>query len=250
MFLRFAAAIAACQLVWIGGAPTVRADPGPDPNVVPVSATDPAAQPAGDVGAPGPEAAPAPGGQVAPAPPATLSTPDGWTLTLSSKDETAVPVDPLTTAVSSRDYIVGGMFVGALRGPDESAHGVLEVGYDIGCGIDMTTSNGVSLTGTAGLTPSMGVSGPLGGVPTTAVPVISAPFGGAITVGLKPGLVNIVPVDKMEFNGNDPWVMVSNFHIKIDGCVGQSFIRSYATLTQATDQSNAVLSWVGTTTTV
>jgi hypothetical protein len=191
-------------------------------------------------------ATPSDDGVVASAAPANLTTPDGWTLTLSAKDETALPVAPLTTAVSSRDYIVGGTFNGALSGPDE-ARGVLEVGYDIGCGIDMTTSNGVSLTGTAGLTPQLGVSGPIGAVPTTIVPVVATPLGGAITVGLKPGLVNIVPVDKKEFKGNAPWVMVANFHIKIDGCVGQSFIRSYATLTRQTEQSDVVLSWVGTT---
>jgi hypothetical protein len=227
-FLRFGAVIAAC-LIGIAAAPVAQADPTSDSAPTNAAPTD---------------------GRVASGPPASLTTPDGWTMTLSSTGETAVPVEPLTTAVSSRDFIVGGTFVGALRGPDEAARGILEVGYDIGCGIDMTTSNGVSLTGTAGLTPSLGVSGPLGALPTAALPVISTPVGGAITVGLKPGLVNIVPVDKMEFRGNDPWVMVSNFHIKIDGCVGQSFIRSYATLTRQTDQSNAVLSWVGTTTTV
>jgi MspA len=40
---------------------------------------------------------------------------------------------------------------------------------------------------------------------------------------------------------------LSNFHVKIDGCVGQSFIRSYATLTRQTDQSDVVLSYVGVT---
>ena len=42
-------------------------------------------------------------------------------------------------------------------------------------------------------------------------------------------------------------MMISNFHVKIDGCVGQSFIRSYATLTRQTDQSDVVLSYVGVT---
>ena len=178
-------------------------------------------------------------------PPATLQTRDGWTLTLSSEDETQVPVAPLTTALSSRDYIVGGTFIASLSGPDE-ARGILEVGYDIGCGIDMSTSNGVSLTGTGGLTPTLGLGIPLPtGMPTNVLPAMSTPFNGAITVGLKPGIINIVPVDKKEFKGNDPWVTVSNFHVKIDGCVGQSFIRSYAVLTRQTDQSDAVLSYVG-----
>ena len=69
-------------------------------------------------------------------------------------------------------------------------------------------------------------------------------------MGLKPGIVNIIPVDKKEFKGSDPWVTVANFHIKIDGFVGQSFIRSYAVLTRQTDQSDAVLSYVGVAKTV
>jgi MspA len=54
-------------------------------------------------------------------------------------------------------------------------------------------------------------------------------------------------VDRIDFDGTDPWVMVSAFHVKIDGCVGQSFIRSIATLTRKTPISHAVLSYVGTT---
>jgi MspA len=189
---------------------------------------------------------PADGGRVPSAVPAATTTPDGWTLTVGSWDETQLPVAPLTTAVSSREYLASGTFIGSLIGPGEP-RGILEVGYEIGCGIDMTTSNGVSLTGTSGITPSIGVSGPLGALPTALLPVLSTPVGGAITVGLKPGIVNVVPVDKKEFKGPAPWVMISNFHVKIDGCVGQSFIRSYAVLTRQTDQSDVVLSYVGAT---
>ena len=57
----------------------------------------------------------------------------------------------------------------------------------------------------------------------------STPVNGALPVGLKPGLVIVVPV------------------VKIDGCVGQSFIRFYATLTRVTDESDEVLSYVGVT---
>jgi hypothetical protein len=106
------------------------------------------------------------------------------------------------------------------------------------------------MVGTAGMTPSLGTTGPFLGLPTGLLPILSTPVSGAISVSLKPGLVNIVPVVKKEFKGSEPWVMIANFHVKIDGCVGQSFIRSYATLTRQTEQSDAVLSWVGTTKTV
>jgi hypothetical protein len=41
--------------------------------------------------------------------------------------------------------------------------------------------------------------------------------------------------------------MISDFHLKIDGCVGQSFVRSYAALTRETEESDVVLSYVGVT---
>ena len=78
-------------------------------------------------------------------------------------------------------------------------------------------------------------------------PVLSAPLQGGVAVGLRPGLINTVPVGRKEFTGNDPWVSVSGFNVKIDGCVGESFIRSYAVLTHATDQSDSILGYYGTT---
>ena len=63
---------------------------------------------------------------------------------------------PLTTAMSSREYERRRHLQRLTRsGPrtDEGAQGTLEVGYQIGCGIDMSTSNGVSLTGTVGTEP-------------------------------------------------------------------------------------------------
>lgn len=194
--------------------------------------------------APPAEAAPPlPEGFVESSPPAITTSPDGWTLTLSAKDETQLPILPLTTAVSSREYEVGGIYEGSMTGPDEEEppQGTLEVGYQIGCGIDMSTSNGVTLTGSIGLTPGLGLTG-AGGIPT-----ILSPVSGGMAIALKPGLVNIVPVSKKEFEGAEPWIMVDGFRIKIDGCVGESFIRSYAFLTRSTDVSDAIVAWYGVT---
>jgi MspA len=158
--------------------------------------------------------------------------------------------NPLTTALSSRSYEVSGVYVGLLNGPPgaEPPHGVLEVGYQIGCGIDMSTSQGVTIVGNAGLTPSVGLGGIDSATPLPDVlnPILLAPVSGGVAVGLKPGIVNIVPVAKKEFRGVNPWVSVSGFRVKIDGCVGESFIRSYAVLTHSTDQSDAIQGYYGT----
>lgn len=61
------------------------------------------------------EAAPAPvvdDGKVPSSPPEVTKTPDGWTLTVGGKDETQRVIAPLTTALSTRDYEVGGIFTG------------------------------------------------------------------------------------------------------------------------------------------
>jgi MspA len=219
--VRRAAVLAVCVVMSVTTASSTAADPNPPP-------------------AP-PDAAPPADGRVPSGDPATVNTPDGWTLILGARDETQIPVAPLTTAVSSREYLASGTFLAFLKGPEEP-RGVLEVGYEIGCGIDMSTSNGVTMAGSAGVNPGVGF--PLAG---GFIPLVTVPVNGVITVGLKPGLVIVVPVDKKEFKGANPWVMINNFHVKIDGCVGQSFIRSYAVLTRVTDQSDVVLSYVGVT---
>jgi MspA len=183
-------------------------DPGGPDLAQPVAAADPAAPPVDD-------------GKVVSTPPISTKSPDGWTLTISAKDEVQMPNAPLTTAISSREYTVGGVYNGALDGPGDSPKGVFEVGV---FGLDF---------------PNNAAEGVL--------PGIGGNIGGGITVGLKPGIINIVPVTKKEYRGDAPWVSISNFHVKIDGCVGESFIRSYATLTKSTDEGDAILSWYGVT---
>jgi hypothetical protein len=217
------------------------ADPDPGgPELAQPVAADPAVDPA---------APPVDDGKVMSTPPISTKSPDGWTLTISAKDEVQMPIAPLTTAISSREYTVSGVFNGALDGPGDLPKGVFEVGYQIGCGIDMSTSNGVALGGTIGVNPSIGFLGL--DFPNNAaeglLPGIGGNIGGAITVGLKPGIINIVPVTKKAYRGDRPWVSISNFHVKIDGCVGESFIRSYATLSKSTDEGDAILSWYGVT---
>ena len=229
---------------------------GADPVVVEEMHADPAVLP----GRPGPAAmldptdpmAPAPDGTVVSAPPVTSVSPDGWTLTVGAKDETLRPVAPLTTALSSRDYEVGAVFNGSVSGPDEgeSPRGVLEVGYQIGCGVDMSTSQGVTLSGSVGVTPSIGVLGLDDGTSAVAdgiLPQLATPVVGGIAIGLKPGIVHMVPVSKKEYRGADPWVSVNGFRVKIDGCVGESFIRSYAVLTRSTEVSDSIQAYYGTT---
>ena len=66
-------------------------------------------------------------------------------------------------------------------------------------------------------------------------------------MSLKPGIVNTIPVTKKQFKGELPRVAIRDVRVKIDGCVGESFIRSYAILSSSTDERETILSWYGAT---
>lgn len=212
------------------------ADPVPaDPEVAtPVAVTvSPAATP------------PAVEGRVASSPPST-STLEGVTLAISAKNETQMPVLPLTTAISTREYVVGGVFTGSITG-SAAPEGIFEVGYQIGCGIDMSTGGGVLLGGNA--QGALGVDVGILPVVPILIPIAGGGVGinGTLGVNLKPGIINTVPVTKKAYKGAAPEVEVRNFRVRIDGCVGESFIRSYATLANSAAEIEDIVSWFGLT---
>jgi hypothetical protein len=224
MLNRFAALAAICLLASAETPPLAAADPNPEPPVIPVANTGP----------------PPANGAVASAEPGVVTTPDGWTLTVSAKGETQLPVPPLTTALSSREYLVGGTFTGSVTGKGNTklTGGTLEAGYQIGCGIALDKIE---------LDAALGLGGTFRATGLTSVTV---PLTGIIEVELQPGSVTTVPVDKKTFKSGDPRVAITSFHVRIDGCVGQSFLRSYATLTSTTDNTADVVSYTGVTMTV
>jgi hypothetical protein len=242
---RCATLLATCAVAFALLAPVASADPEVEP-VVDTAET----LPAPPEGAPPPEGVPPEGpvDLVESSPPANTKSPDGWALTVSAKDETQRVIQPLTTAVSTREYEVGGLFNAKMEGPEEAdaPEGTFEVGYQIGCGIDMSTSNGVVMSGSLGLTPGLGIGGLGAGTPV-GIPTLLTPISGSLAVALKPGIINVIPVSKKQFKGAEPWIQITGFRVKIDGCVGESFIRSYAFLTRSTDVSDAILGYYGVT---
>jgi hypothetical protein len=222
MLKRFATLAFLCVLVASAAASQAAADPNADPPGIGEA----------DAGPPPPDGA-VPSGD-----PGILTAPDGWTLTVSARNETELPVPPLTTALSSREYLVGGTFTGSVtgKGSGKLAGGILETGYQIGCGINLLR---LELFGGAGATPAFG--------PTFGLTSVAVPVNGTIEVELSPGTVTIVTVDKKTFQHTDSRVTITGVHVKIDGCVGQSFLRSYATLTSSTDSADDVVSYLGVT---
>jgi len=193
---------------------------------------------------------PAPAGNEGPAPdtgvvasdePATVVSPDGWTLTVAATNESELPVAPLTTAVSSREYVVGGTFTGTVTGKGKGTltGGTLEAGYQIGCGIEL---------GQIRLVGSVGAQTANANLFTGAIPTgVTFPLVGSIEVHPKPGTVTQVPVDKKSFKSAPVRVTLKDTHVKVDGCLGQSFLRSYAVLTSSTADTDDVVAYYGIT---
>ena len=224
MLNRFATLAAVCLLVPVGTAPFALADP-PDPGPV---------APAADAGPP-PDT-----GVVGSEVPGIAHTQDGRTLTVAGKDETQLPVAPLTTALSSRDWLVGGTFTGNVTGSVNG--GSLEAGYQIGCAVAMDKiklngSIGIS-TGSASLANTGALTLPAG---------VTFPIQGQIEVEPRPGEVINVPVDKKTFKGTTTRVTLRDVHIKIDNCVGASSLRSYAVLTSSGTDTDDIVAYYGVT---
>jgi MspA len=224
MLNRFATLAAVCMLVPVGAAPLAIADP-PDPGPL---------APAADAGPP-PDT-----GVVASEVPGIAHTGDGRTLTVAAQDETQLPVAPLTTALSSRDWLVGGTFTGTITGSVNG--GSLEAGYQIGCGVAMDK---IKLNGSIGV--NTGTSS-LSNAGVLAIPAgITFPIQGQIEVEPRPGEVINVPVDKKTFKGTNSRVTLRDVHIKIDNCVGASSLRSYAVLTSSGTDTDDIVAYYGVT---
>jgi hypothetical protein len=231
MLLRFAAVTAACSLVALGAAPLALADPP----------SDPVAVPAADAAAADPVAPPLDTGVVASELPGIAHTPDGRTLTVVAKDETQLPIAPLTSSLAAREWLVGATFTGS--GMGSVSGGTLEVGYQIGCGIEMDK---VKLNGSVGLG-----AGNFTFNPTAAAPVglgaFTVPIQGQVEVEPRPGTITNVVVDKKSFKGTSTRVTVKDIHIKVDNCVGASSLRSYAVLTSSGTDADDIVAYYGVT---
>ena len=219
MVNRFGMLAAVCLAIPAGAAPLAQADPPPPP---PVDATNPLP----------------PEGAVPSAPPGVLDTPDGWHLEVVGANETQLPVAPLTTAITSREYLIAGTFTGKISGGGKTklTGGSMEAGEQIGCGI---ISDETEVNPGASISPSIGVPRSLGNIA----------YGISLQakVYLKPGTVTTVAIDKKSFKGTTTRITITGVRVKTDQCAGQSFIRSYATLTSSTDNTDDVITYLGVT---
>ncbi|MCH9667927.1 MAG: MspA family porin [Actinomycetia bacterium] len=229
MLRRLSPVLLVFLLAVTAAAPQALAQPAP---------ADPVVQPVGNATPPAALAAP-----IASAQPGSLTTPDGWVLTVGARSESIEPVASLTESPWSREYRVHGSFEGTVTGSGTTrlTGGTLEAGYQIGCGITQDAIESISTATGLG-----GISIPF--VTGSILPfVLGAQAGNQIKIDLKPGEVNIVPVGKKSFEGTLTQVNITGFRLSVDGCAGQSFIRSYATFKSSTANTDDIVTYLGVT---
>jgi len=228
------AAALSCLLVTLGSAPIALADPASPPPAP--GAAEVAAAPVAATSDAAPMAAPLDTGVVASEAPGIAKASDGRTITVAAKDETQLPVAPLTTSLAARDWLVGGTFTG---NTGSVGGGTLEVGYQIGCGVEMDK---FKLNGSAGLAlgnAAINVTGFL------APGLFTIPIQGQFEVEPRPGTITNVVVDKKTFKGTSTRVTLRDIHIKVDNCVGASSLRSYAVLTSSSGDNDDIVAYYG-----
>ena len=232
---RWAILAAACLVFGTVATPPAHADPPADPDPA-----APAVAPAGNAAPPPSD----PSGPIPSGPTGTLTTPEGMVLTLAGTKESLDPVTSLNNTPWSREYVVKGVFNGTVSGPGHSSAdgGTLEAGYQIGCGITQTDLHSIS---TAGITPGIGI--PILDGEGVLPFFISVNASEQLRVVLEPGRVNNVSVTRKEFEGDWARVSITGMRIRVDGCHGQAFIRSFATFTSSVDDNTAVVTYLGVT---
>jgi len=229
--IRTAAALS-CLLVTFGSAPIAVADPVPPPPA-PGAAEVPATPAALTSDA---AAAPLDTGVVASEVPGIAKTSDGRTITVAARDETQLPVAPLTTSLAARDWLAGGTFTG---NTGSVGGGTLEVGYQIGCGVEMDKYKLNGSIGAALGNSSLNITG------FQAPGVFTIPIQGQFEVEPRPGTITNVVVDKKTFKGTSTRVTLRDVHIKVDNCVGASSLRSYVVLTSSVGDNDDIVAYYG-----
>lgn len=173
----------------------------------------------------------------------SITTPDGWRLSVGHRDEVANRVPPLNGIGTTREVFITNQAYGGIGGAGAALQGVvLKTGYHLGCAVNIT---GITLGAqvSAGITPGITVT------PSIPVPVVGANIGPTLsvspsfTVSLTPGQVVDLPLGEKPLAGPEAFITNRDAHVKLDGCAGPASIRSYAIIavkSAAADDSVAV----------
>ncbi|KAA0023734.1 MspA family porin [Antrihabitans cavernicola] len=158
----------------------------------------------------------------------------GAALDITQSGQWVNDVPPLNGTPFDRDIFFGGKTTVKSAGGAPITAGSVDVGIEIGYQVDV--SNGVSLGGSAGITPQLGI--PLGPTPPTVT--FSTPLAGNFSFPLRPGQITSVSLNKKALTGPSGTISLDNVHFQINGALGATSIRTYSQWTASTKDSDDV----------
>ncbi len=169
-----------------------------------------------------------------------VSTEDGWELWISKTTEDVQRVPNLAETPFTREGFVSLSAAADIGGEGREAvnSGTLQLGYQIGCQIDV--SNGLTMGLSAAIGPNVAV---------TVAPTPGVSVGGSalalpsMSTTIKPGTINSITLGTKPLAGPHGSISVDQIQIKIDACAGAVSLRSFAIVSISTataDNSVAV----------
>ncbi|WP_430332330.1 MspA family porin [Rhodococcus sp. ACT016] len=168
----------------------------------------------------------------------TASTPAGG-LTVTLTNDVVESVPSLTMMPTSSEGFVSASAVGTATGAgaQDVTSGTLDVGYQVGCAVDISGGMQLAIETLAGPTltlfPTPGMGMNFGMTPS-------------ILINPKPGVSQDVSLGKQVVNGPDATVSFDAVHVKVDGCLGGVTVRPYAVYTVTTAGGSHSVATYGT----
>ncbi|WP_433192292.1 MspA family porin [Nocardia sp. CA-107356] len=169
-----------------------------------------------------------------------VDTADGWELRITKTAEQVERQPNLADSPFTREGFVSLSASADITGPGSAAAntGTVQVGYQLGCQADVT--NGI----TAGMAAIIGPNAMVTIVPAPGVAVgANAQLMPSLAANIKPGTITSIPLGTKSLAGAHGSISVDQVEIKIDGCLGQVSLRSFAIVSMSTgtaDNSTAV----------
>ncbi|WP_330255298.1 MspA family porin [Nocardia sp. NBC_00565] len=165
----------------------------------------------------------------------TVTTEDGWQLTVTKSAENLDRVPNLAATSFSHEGFVSVRAAADITGEGgESVNsGTLTLGYQIGCQIDVSNGISVGLTGTIGPNVNVAIA-PMPGV-SAGLAAMAMP---SVSTTLKPGTITTIAFGTKALTGPHGSITTEQVQIKVDACMGPVSLRSYAIVNISTDTAD------------
>lgn len=160
-------------------------------------------------------------------------TDDGWHLSAALTNMTINSVPNMAATAFTREGFVTGKAVASIDGNGDVPvnSGVLVLGLQLGCQIDLSEGGSVDVGGDAGV----GIGG------TKISNLTVGPYAdvdGDVSLNLLPGTITNVGLGTKSLKGRTGEIFVHDAHVKVDACGGPVSIRFFTTAKIDTDKSD------------